>query len=299
MCEHVQEIAEASIRNGARYPVDVEEHLQSCAACSQHIALVSLIATTGRPPVQLPPVELTDRIASMTFAKQSTWQKLFAKPAVFVPALGLVAAAGWLISGLGDVAKVARVDATSQPVNNPLVVSAPTQSDNKNIKRVPSVNVSPQRNVATNSVTPSEMVKQARQNVKLAYEITSGNPVADSEPAVTILQKPQSIAPEVKTSEIAIAMQSASRVPEIITSTAQNINVQVPASTRVSSPGKASLVLASTDEEAERDDLRASFQSQLNQQSDAFRSTVTQGVQPVGDSSRINVVNAPVVTGGK
>ena len=299
MCEHVQEIAEASIRNGARYPVDVEEHLQSCAACSQHIALVSLIATTGRPPVQLPPVELTDRIASMTFAKQSTWQKLFAKPAVFVPALGLVAAAGWLISGLGDVAKVARVDATSQPVNNPLVVSAPTQSDNKNIKRVPSVNVSPQRNVATNAVTPSETVKKARQNVKLAYEITSGNPVADPEPAVTILQKPQSIAPEVKTSEIAIATQSASRVPEIITSTAQNISVQVPSSTRVSSPGKASLVLASTDEEAERDDLRASFQSQLNQQSDAFRSTVTQGVQPVGDSSRINVVNAPVVTGGK
>jgi hypothetical protein len=299
MCEHVQEIAEASIRNGARYPVDVEEHLQSCAACSQHIALVSLIATTGRPSVQLPPVELTDRIASLTFAKQSTWQTLFAKPAVFVPALGLVAAAGWLISGLGDVDKVARVDATSQPVNNPLVVSAPTQSDNKNIKRVPSVNVSPQRNVATNSVTPSEMVKKARQNVKLAYEITSGNPVADPEPAVTILQKPQSIAPEVKTSEIAIATQSASRVPEIITSTAQNISVQVPSSTRVSSPGKASLVLASTDEEAERDDLRASFQSQLNQQSDAFRSTATQGVQPVGDSSRINVVNAPVVTGGK
>jgi hypothetical protein len=299
MCEHVQEIAEASIRNGARYPVDVEEHLQSCVACSQHIALVSLIATTGRPPVQLPPVELTDRIASMTFAKQSTWQKLFAKPAVFVPALGLVAAAGWLISGLGDVDNVARVDTRPQPVNNPLVVSAPTRSDNKNIKRVPSVNVSPQRNVATNSVTPSETVKKARSSVKLAYEITSGNLVADPEPAVTILQKPQSIAPEVKTSEIAIATQSASRVPEIITSTAQNINVQVPASTRVSSPGKASLVLALTDEEAERDDLRASFQSQLNQQSDAFRSSATQGVQLVGDSSRINVVNAPVVTGGK
>ena len=299
MCEHVQEIAEASIRNGARYPVDVEEHLQSCAACSQHIALVSLIATAGRPSVQLPPVELTDRIASMTFAKQSTWQKLFAKPAVFVPALGLVAAAGWLISGLGDVDNVARVDTRPQPVNNPSVVSAPTRSDNKNIKRVPFVNVSTVRDVATKSVKPSETVTKARQDVKLAYEITSGNAVADLEPAVTIPQKPQSISPVVKTSEIAIATQSASRVPEIITSTAQNINVQVPASTRVSSPGKASLVLASTDEEAERDDLRASFQSQLNQQSDAFRSTAAQGVQPVGDSSRINVVNAPVVTGGK
>jgi hypothetical protein len=84
------------------------------------------------------------------------------------------------------------------------------------------------------------MSTKARQNVKLAFETTSGNPVTDPEPAVTIPQKPQSIAPVVKTSEIAIATQSASRVPEIITATAQNINVQVPASTRLSSPGKRS-----------------------------------------------------------
>jgi hypothetical protein len=235
----------------------------------------------------------------MTFAKQSTWQMLFAKPSVFAPAIGLVAVAGWLISGLGDVNNVARVDAKPRPVNIPLVVSAPTLSDNKNSKLDPSPNVSTVRAVVTNSAKSSDTATNARQNVKLAFEITSGNPVTDPEPAVTIPQKPQSIAPVVKTSEIAIATQSASRVPEIITATAQNINVQVPASTRLSSPGKASLVLASTDEEAEREDLRASFQFQLNQQSDAFRSTATQGVQPVGDSSRINVVNAPVVTGGK
>jgi len=298
MCEHVQEIAEASIRNGARYPVDVEEHLQSCAACSQHIVLVSLIATTGRPSVQLPPVELTDRIASLTFAKQSAWQMLFAKPAVFVPALGLVAAAGWLISGLGNVDSVARVDTAPTPVNRPLIVNAPPRSDSKNVRPLTSPNLSAVRALSPESAKPNQMLTKVRQDVKLASEITSGNPVASSELPVTIPQKPQSIAPVVKTSEIAIATQSASRVPEIITSTAQSVNVQMPVSARLSS-AKASLVLASTDEEAERDDLRASFQSQLNQQSDAFRSTATQGVQPVGDSSRINVVNAPVVTGGK
>jgi predicted anti-sigma-YlaC factor YlaD len=123
MCENIQEIAEDSIRSGSPYPVEVEDHLHSCGACSQYIALVTLVSSTGRPSVQLPPVELTDRIASMTFAKQSTWQMLFAKPSVFAPAIGLVAVAGWLISGLGDVNNVARVDAKPQPVNNPLVVS--------------------------------------------------------------------------------------------------------------------------------------------------------------------------------
>ena len=298
MCEHIQEVAEDSFRKGSLYPADVEEHLQTCAACSQYIALVALVATTGRPSVQLPPIELTDRIASLTFAKQSAWQMLFAKPAVFVPALGLVAAAGWLISGLGNVDNVARVDTRPQPVNNPVIVNAPPRSDSKNVRSLTSPNISAVRVLSPGSAKSGQTLTNVRQDVKLASEITSGSPVADSELPVSIPQKPQSIAPVVKISEIAIATQSASRVPEIITSTDQSVNVQVPVSVRLSS-AKASLVLASTDEEAERDDLRASFQSQLNQQSDAFRSTATPGLQPVGDSSRINVVNAPVVTGGK
>ena len=76
------------------------------------------------------------------------------------------------------------------------------------------------------------------------------------------------------------------------------IDVEAPLSTRRAF-GRSSIVLASTDEAAEADDLRASFQSQLNQQSDAFRNTNVQSSQPIADSARINVVNAPVGNGGK
>ncbi|MFM7188812.1 MAG: hypothetical protein ACKO14_13450, partial [Armatimonadota bacterium] len=76
------------------------------------------------------------------------------------------------------------------------------------------------------------------------------------------------------------------------------VDVQAPRGARYSA-GRASMVLASVDEETERDDIRASFQSQLNQQSESFRTAISNAPQHMVDTNRINVVNAPVVTGGK
>lgn len=298
MCEHIKDLAEDSIRSSSVFPSEVEEHLESCTACSQYISLAILVASTGRPPIQLPPVELSHRIAMMTYAKQATWQKFLVKPAVFVPALGVVAAAGWLLSGLSGGKEVAKVDTRPSMIVTPDVVTVPTQGGSKDVDVVKQPTKTTVDNVVAAVVKRPAIQNKQRPDVKLVSETKTGDIAASHDVSIGIHQKPQVISPDVRASDITVANVGASRIPDIATTADHRIDVQAPVSAR-HSVGRASLVLAAADEESDRDELRASFQSQLNQQSDAFRSTVTHGAQQSGDSSRINVVNAPVVTGGK
>ncbi|MFM7188486.1 MAG: hypothetical protein ACKO14_11790, partial [Armatimonadota bacterium] len=127
MCEQIQELADESIRTRTELPRVVREHLESCADCSQYFALCSLISMSGRPPVQLPPTELSNRIASATFAKQGVWQRLIGKPAVWAPALGVLAATGWLVVIPRDVNQSARTAKPALSENGGIVVYSTPQ----------------------------------------------------------------------------------------------------------------------------------------------------------------------------
>ena len=299
MCEHVKEMAEDSIRSSSLFPIEVEEHIRSCTACSQHVALATLVASTGRPPVQMPPVELSHRIASMTYAKQSAWQKVYVKPGVFVPAIGAVVAAGWLLSGLGGGKEVAVINTNLTAVVAPATVSSahPEDASDIDIDHQPASKPSA-RIAAVVPVKRPVMQTKQRLDLTLVSDKVTGQLDGKPEVSISILQKPQAISSGVRSSDLASASAGASRIPDITAETDHSIDVQTPVSAR-HSVGRASLVLASADEEADQNELRASFQSQLNQQSDEFRTSVIPGAQHSGDSSRINVVNAPVVTGGK
>ena len=300
MCEHVIEVAEECIRANSMFPREVDEHRQACASCSQHIAFITLMSSAGRPHVQLPPVELTNKIASLTYAKQSPWQQLVSRPAVFAPALGVLVAAGWLVSGIGDTKKVAHVKTNIEAKISPFVAEQ-TAPESTKISNLVKRAVQPVRSIGNRVVLaakPAMSSMSARQDVERMSDATVGNVAPIGTKSFSIPQNPETRISDVKSSDIASIRTTASRVPELSITTDHNIDVQVPSSARHTF-GRSSLVLASTDEAAEADELRASFQSQLNQQSDAFRNTNVQASQPVGDSARINVVNAPVGNGGK
>ena len=258
------------------------------------------MSTTGRPQIQVPPVELTTRIASLTYAKQSAWQQLVTRPAVFAPALGVLVAAGWMLSGIGDTKTAARVTSNVEVIKSPVVAERPAPGSPKisnPVKRA----VQPVRSIGDRVILaakPATGSNSVRQDVERMSDSNIGNVAPIGAKSFSIPQMPETRVSDVKSSDIASIRTSASRVPEISIMSDHNIDVQVPSSAR-HTVGRSSLVLASTDEAAEVDELRASFQSQLNQQSDAFRNTNVQSSQHAGDSSRINVVNAPVGNGGK
>ena len=300
MCEHVVEVAEECVRANSVFPPVVEEHRKSCASCSQHIAFITLMSSTGRPQVQLPPAELTTRIASLTYAKQSLWQQLVTRPAVFAPALGVLVAAGWMLSGIGDTKKAVQVTSNVEVIKSPAVAEQPAIESPKISSRVQRA-VQPVRSIGDRVVLaakPATGSMSTRQDVERMSDSTIGDDDPIGKKAFAIPQNPELRVSDVKSSDVASIRTGTSRVPEISVTADHKINVEAPLSTRRTF-GRSSIVLASTDEAAEADELRASFQSQLNQHSDAFRNTNVQASQPVGDSARINVVNAPVGNGGK
>lgn len=300
MCEHVIEVAEECIRANSMFPREVDEHRLACASCSQHIAFITLMSTTGRPQIQLPPVELTTRIASLTYAKQSPWQQLVTRPAVFAPALGVLVAAGWMLSGIGDTKTAVHVTSNVVVIKSPVVAERPAPAIPNFSNRVKRA-VQPVRSIGDRVVLaakPGKGFMSARQDVERMSDSTVGNDAPIGKKSFSIPQNPELRVSDVKSSDVVSVRTGTSRVPEISVAADHKIDVEAPLSTRRTF-GRSSLVLASTDEAAEADELRASFQSQLNQQSDAFRNTNVQTSQPSGDSSRINVVNAPVGNGGK
>lgn len=300
MCEHVVEVAEECVRANSVFPPVVEEHRKSCASCSQHIAFITLMSSTGRPQVQLPPADLTTRIASLTYAKQSLWQQLVTRPAVFAPALGVLVAAGWMLSGIGDTKKAVQVTSNVEVIKSPAVAEQPATESPKISSRVKRA-VQPVRSIGDRVVLaakPATGSMSTRQDVERMSDSTIGDDAPIGKKAFAIPQNPELRVSDVKSSDVASVRTGTSRVPEISVTADHKIDVEAPLSTRRTF-GRSSIVLASTDEAAEADELRASFQSQLNRQSDAFRNTNVQASQPVGDSARINVVNAPVGNGGK
>ena len=300
MCEHVIEVAEECIRANSMFPREVDDHRLACASCSQHIAFITLMSTTGRPQIQLPPVELTTRIASLTYAKQSPWQQLVTRPAVFAPALGVLVAAGWMLSGIGDTKKAGQVTSNVEVLTSPVVAERPAPGSPK-ISNLGKRAVQPIRSIGDRVVLaakPATGSMSTRQDVERMSDSTVGNVAPIGTKSFSIPQNPELRVSDVKSSDVVSVRTGTSRVPEISVAADHKIDVEAPLSTRRTF-GRSSLVLASTDEAAEADELRASFQSQLNQQSDAFRNTNVQTSQPSGDSSRINVVNAPVGNGGK
>lgn len=298
MCEHVKELADESIRMRTEFPGVVGDHLESCEECSQYIAMCSLVSIAGRPPIQMPPVELSTRIANSTFAKQAIWSGLFRKPAVWAPALGVMAAAGWLVASPRDVKQSVHVESLASSGDTVKVVNVPTPAKPVDPTKTPQ-NLRPSvvMGSATPKVKPSVALTYVREDVKRVNDSNIRDVVSIDAP-VTIPQNTRSAISGVSGVDIARANPVGTRVPEITADIEHVADVQVPKSVR-NSTGRASLVLASVDEEAERDDLRASFQSQLNQQSESFRTAISNAPQHSPDSNRINVVNAPVVTGGK
>jgi len=260
--------------------------------------MCSLVSIAGRPPIQMPPAELSTRIANSTFAKQSVWSGLFRKPAVWAPALGVMAAAGWLLASPRDVKQSVNVGSLASSGNTVDIVNVATPARQIATAKTPeNLRPSPVIGRATPKVKPSVALTNVREDVK---RITDSNirEVVSIDAPVAIPQNTRSATSGVSGVDIAAANPVGTRVPEIIADTDHVADVQVPKSAR-NSTGRASLVLASVDEESERDDLRASFQSQLNQQSESFRTANVNAPQHAVDSNRINVVNAPVVTGGK
>ena len=258
------------------------------------------MSSTGRPQVQLPPAELTTRIASLTYAKQSLWQQLVTRPAAFAPALGVLVAAGWMLSGIGDTKKAVQVTSNVEVIKPPAVAEQPATESPKISSRVQRA-VKPVRSIGDRVVLaakPATGSMSTRQDVERMSDSTIGDDAPIGKKAFVIPQNPELRVSDVKSSDVASVRTGTSRVPEISVTADHKIDVEAPLSTRRTF-GRSSIVLASTDEAAEADELRASFQSQLNQQSDAFRNTNVQASQPVGDSARINVVNAPVGNGGK
>jgi hypothetical protein len=300
MCEHVIEVAEACIRANSIFPPEVEEHRLKCASCAEYVAFTTLISMTGRPHVQLPSVELTNKIASLTYAKQSVWQQLLTKPAVFAPALGVLAVAGWLLSGVGDSKNIARVNTNVDIISSlavrerpPLDISQRSKPDQRSGQ--------PVRSIADRiafSARPVSVPVKARRDIERMSDTNIRKVSTLAKISLSIPQNSEIRVSDVISSDITSVRTSRSRVPELSIAADHTIDVQAPSSSR-HALGRSSLVLASTDEVADTDDLRASFQSQLNQQSDAFRNTNVQPSQPIGDSARINVVNAPVGNGGK
>ena len=299
MCEHVIELADESIRTGTEFPGVIGEHLESCEECSQYIAMCSLVSIAGRPPIQMPPAELSTRIANSTFAKQSVWSGLFRKPAVWAPALGVMAAAGWLLASPRDVKQSVNVGSLASSGNTVDIVNVQTPGRQSAHTKTPK-NLGP--SVAMGSATPkvksSVAFTSVREDVKRVTDSNIRDVVVSIDAPVAIPQNTRSATSGVSGVDIAAANPVGTRVPEITADIEHVADVQVPKSAR-NSTGRASMVLASVDEEAERDDLRASFQSQLNQQSESFRTAISNAPQHSPDSNRINVVNAPVVTGGK
>ena len=298
MCEHVKELADESIRMRTEFPGVVGDHLESCEECSQYIAMCSLVSIAGRPPIQMPPVELSTRIANSTFAKQAIWSGLFRKPAVWAPALGVMAAAGWLVASPRDVKQSVHVGSVASSGDTVNIVNVPTPARQIATAKTPeNLRPSAVTGSATPKVKPIVAFTYVRENVKRVNDANIRDVVSIDAP-VTIPQNTRSAISGVSGVDIAAANPVGTRVTEITADTDHVADVQVPKSAR-NSTGRASFVLASVDEEAERDDLRASFQSQLNQQSESFRTAMSNAPQHAVDSNRINVVNAPVVTGGK
>ena len=298
MCEHVRELADESIRTQTEFPSVVGEHLESCGDCSQYIALCSVVSIAGRPPIQMPPVELSNRIASSTFAKPFVWSGMFRKPAMWAPALGVMAAAGWLLATPRDAKEPVKHEniAMSRSAGGIVISQKPAK------QIVPSSTQSFRSSVTvsngTPSGTPSVARTKVRQEVKRITDSRIRELVVATGGSVAIPENTRSATSGVSGVDIAAANPIGPRVPNITTDMDPVVDVQMPKSVR-NATGRASLVLASVDDEVERDDLRASFQSQLNQQSESFRTTISNAPMHGVDTNRINVVNAPVVTGGK
>ena len=298
MCEHVRELADESIRTRSEFPVVVGDHLESCEDCSQYIALCSLVSVAGRPPMQMPPVELSNRIASSTFAKPFLWSGMLRKPAMWAPALGVMAAAGWLIATPRDAKEPVKPEHLAMAGSAGGIVISPTPA--KQIH--PSSTQSFRSSVTTSNKTPwgkpSVARTKVRQDVERITDSSIREVVVATRGSVAIPENTRSATSGVSGVDIAAANPIGTRVPDITTDINPVVDVQMPKSVR-NATGRASLVLASVDDEVERDDLRASFQSQLNQQSESFRTTISNTPMHGVDTNRINVVNAPVVTGGK
>ena len=299
MCEHVKELADESIRTGTEFPGVVGDHLESCGECSQYIAMCSLLSIAGRPPIQMPPVDLSTRIANSTFAKQSVWSDLFRKPAVWAPALGVMAAAGWLLASPRDVKQSVNVGSLASSGNTVDIVNVPTPG-RQSVPMTTPKDLRPSVAIgnATPKGKPSIVQTNVREDVKRVTDSNNRDVAVAIEAPVVIPQNTRSATSGVSGVDIAAVNAIGTRVPEITSDIDHVVDVQAPKSAR-NSTGRASMVLASVDEEAERDDLRASFQSQLNQQSESFRTAISNAPQHSPDSNRINVVNAPIVTGGK
>lgn len=302
MCEHVQELVSESIRKQAGFPADVEEHLHSCDACSQYVALCSLVSIAGRPPIQLPPTDLSNRIAESTFEKRTFWDGLFEKPALWVPAAGLVACAGWLLASPRTITSSVKPDQVAIMPAARKVSSGSVPTINTPSNALAEAN---QASLITRDrapVLPAKKLTDRPSNVRLAVkrvpETMLDNTTETLTSPVSVPVNTSHVSSTVSGHFVELAQTVVSRVPNITEGSAPVVVVQAP-NTAKSLSGRAALVLASADEETERDDLRASFQSQLNQQSESFRTTNAQAIQYGADSNRINVVNAPVATGGK
>lgn len=298
MCEHVKALADESIRSQTEFPAVVGEHVASCVDCSEYVALCSMLSVAGRPPIQMPPVDLSTRIANSTFAKPALLPDLFGKPAVFAPAIGVFAAALWLF--ISPLEQRANENVVSAPG---VSTGATNEVPQKEEASRPAPRVVTPRTVLAMGQEPT-LPKRTGTQQKKRDDVKR---VADSKiPQITTLTDVPVVIPQnmgsvnnaVRGVDIAAANPVGTRVPEVSLASDPVVDVRVPTSGRTST-GRASLVLASVDEETERDDVRASFQSRLNQQSESFRTANTNAIQHSADSNRINVVNAPVVTGGK
>ena len=205
-----------------------------------------------------------------------------------------------MLSGIGDTKTAVHVTSNVVVIKSPVVAERPAPAIPNFSNRVKRA-VQPVRSIGDRVVLaakPGKGFMSARQDVERMSDSTVGNDAPIGKKSFSIPQNPELRVSDVKSSDVVSVRTGTSRVPEISVAADHKIDVEAPLSTRRTF-GRSSLVLASTDEAAEADELRASFQSQLNQQSDAFRNTNVQASQPVGDSARINVVNAPVGNGGK
>lgn len=295
MCKRTIDLDALFLDSSLELSYEEQLHVASCEDCKSYLNLVRITQSAGKPPVVVPDIWLSEAIASKTFARPSWLDTL--RPRLVT----LSAVAGVLM--LAAVMVNRTVSTPSVVVANPPEPLTNLHGQEQELEPIrTSVNDNAKGSLPRVS-GPQIAVRQLQLRARPAQQPAVITRIAEPSTSKQRVSSGLTNRTSASTMVVSAVADTPAWVRDFtlrkIDSTVQQLDgISDVVSARVSSP-TTKVTLASFEEEATAVDSRERAQESLDVQSSTFRGAAVHSLGLPLDTGRVNVVTAPVSSGGK
>lgn len=296
MCKRTIDLDSIFLDSRLELSYEEQAHVASCEDCKAYFNLMRITHSAGKPSVVIPDIWLSDAIASKTFARPSWLDAQRPRLATLSAVAAVMALVAVMYNRTTTTPSVVGANPSELLTNlygqavqeiKPIRISVNSNAK-ASLPRVSEPQVAVlQSQLKQRPAQQPTVIARIAEPTTPTHRISSGltNRTSASTTVVSAVSDTLSRVRDFTPRKIDTTLQQLDRISDVVSSRASNPTTKV--------------TLASYEEEEPAVDLRELAQESLNVQSSSFRGTAVHSLGLPLDTGRVNVVTAPVSSGGK